>query len=341
MTRDLHIDLLRSIGLMLIIIAHSKAPNLINEIRSFDVPLMLFISGLVYSDKTIKGYKLFYTHRLQRLVLPVWGFISLFLISLYTMQYLLHSGHVKSIELYIGTLLMLDPEYSIGYTWIIRVFLLIMLITPILINLNKRLQRITSFLLSLFFLIVALSISLHISKSIDSYYIKASYDMIFPYLFAYSIPFLMGLHLRNASSKELMVFSALALISIILLLVLTPSFNISSYKFPPHPVFITYGVSASIIIWQLRGIWGRLLQSKMSQPLIFTGQNTIWIYLWHIPFVYFLYGIEFSWLKNDVFDLHWIIRVLIAFGLSYTIMKIQYYLANRYLKKDVRCYFIG
>lgn len=49
--RDLYIDFLRFIGISLIILAHVEAPSGITQFRSFDVPLMVFVSGLSFSTK--------------------------------------------------------------------------------------------------------------------------------------------------------------------------------------------------------------------------------------------------------------------------------------------------
>lgn len=46
--RDLHIDFLRFIGISLIILAHVEAPSGITQFRCFDVPLMVFVSGLSF-----------------------------------------------------------------------------------------------------------------------------------------------------------------------------------------------------------------------------------------------------------------------------------------------------
>ena len=43
--RNYGIDFLKTLGLLLIILAHISAPQWINQIRNFDVPLMVFLSG--------------------------------------------------------------------------------------------------------------------------------------------------------------------------------------------------------------------------------------------------------------------------------------------------------
>jgi peptidoglycan/LPS O-acetylase OafA/YrhL len=38
----------------------------------------------------------------------------------------------------------------------------------------------------------------------------------------------------------------------------------------------------SCLLWLTSGLWKRLLDNSL---FAFIGRNTIWIYLWHIPFV--------------------------------------------------------
>ena len=47
--RDKRIDLLRFIGLSMIILAHVTPPDVIMQIRNFDVPLMVIISGISFA----------------------------------------------------------------------------------------------------------------------------------------------------------------------------------------------------------------------------------------------------------------------------------------------------
>ena len=56
MNRDISIDLLRFVGLSCIIFAHIDAPFVLNQLRCFDVPLMLFVSGLTCSGRSIPDY---------------------------------------------------------------------------------------------------------------------------------------------------------------------------------------------------------------------------------------------------------------------------------------------
>ena len=85
--RDLRIDFLKFVGLVMIILAHSGPPGGIFQLRNFDVPLMVFCSGFVFSyGVSYSGYLSYVMARLQRLVIPVWFFLLFFFGKLRELQ---------------------------------------------------------------------------------------------------------------------------------------------------------------------------------------------------------------------------------------------------------------
>lgn len=79
--RNPSIDLMRFIGLTMIILAHiglSRSSSLLFQLRSFDVPLMVFTYGLAFSGRSTGPYFSFISKRTLRLVLPVYIFVSLY-----------------------------------------------------------------------------------------------------------------------------------------------------------------------------------------------------------------------------------------------------------------------
>ncbi|MBX2834034.1 MAG: acyltransferase family protein [Micavibrio sp.] len=82
--RDQTLDFMRLIGLTLIIFAHVKAPYVLIQLRSFDVPLMVMVSALSFSisfsGKSI-SYGAYVWSRIKRLVFPVWIFLSLYFLA--------------------------------------------------------------------------------------------------------------------------------------------------------------------------------------------------------------------------------------------------------------------
>ena len=77
--RYIYIDYLKVLGLLLVILAHVNCPSPLMQVRSFDVPLLVFVSGFLasksYSGHNAKGY---YWKRIKRLVFPAWIFLTFF-----------------------------------------------------------------------------------------------------------------------------------------------------------------------------------------------------------------------------------------------------------------------
>lgn len=292
MVRDLYIDILRSIGILCIILAHIYAPHVVTQLRSFDVPLMLFVSGLSFSGRSIKSSLIrFYCTRASRLIIPTYIFLVLFFIIFFLLN------HPWSSEYIVNSFLLMGNN-SIGYVWIIKVFLLIMLMTPFLICINNRFNN---------FQFIILILSLYI---LQSFIVKIPvyltftprntliFNEIFPNITGYSIPFLLGLRVKSLSQSEVKKAISFTIISAIIFTLIYiyqngTELNISSkYKYPPYSYYISYGCLMSLFLWYLKPALSILNKSNI---LLFIGQNTMWIYLWHIPYVLILNRIVDIW----------------------------------------------
>ena len=282
--RDNAIDVLRALGLFFIFISHSQPEsNAILQLRCFDVPMMVFISGLTCSGKKIDNYSHYCYKRTLRLVAPVWIFLSVYFCFLFMVQGLgiipVYLTYEKAIESY----LLLD---GIGYVWIIRVFLLIMLITPLLCNIERNKGSLCLFFIIILFLIITEAIVKCIPV-IQNPHIEFLVKNYIVYAVGYSALFILGLRLRTLRKKDnimiIMVF--LLFISVLAYYLYQNGVPIKitpDYKFPPRLYYLIYGMFMSMILWITRKYWIHLFDNNFIR---FVGKNTIWIYLWHMPFV--------------------------------------------------------
>lgn len=71
------IDILKGIGIILVVIGHNSSGVLRNFIYTFHMPLFFIISGFLFSKKNIKDYLM---NSFQRLLIPY--FLFLILLSL-------------------------------------------------------------------------------------------------------------------------------------------------------------------------------------------------------------------------------------------------------------------
>ena len=84
------------------------------------------------------------------------------------------------------------------------------------------------------------------------------------------------------------------------------------YKYPPRVYFLLWGMTVSLLLWSLRKYWSPLLACR---PALFIGRNTIWLYLWHIPFARLI--------KTSMTDVWWGFRFLLIYAIALTLCLIQ------------------
>lgn len=328
--RDPYIDLLRFVGLSLIILAHVTPPYVLGQLRSFDVPLMMFVSGLTASGKDIPNYWDYVWKRTKRLIVPVWLFLAVYLTIFYVTQSLFLPEKYLTGRMIWRSFLLLDE--SIGYVWIIRVFLLVMLITPLWVKLDNRFKNKWVFVLFVVCVFVANELIYALSQQTNNEVICVAIKDFLIYATAYSIPFLLGLRLRRCSRKDELAISATIVVLCVVGLIqmcIYKGLDISnSYKFPPRSYFILYGSAVSLLLWITRFWWIKIINFK---PFIWIGQNTIWIYLWHMPVVLF---------ANHFLN-NWAIKYVLVYFTAVIIFLTQYKLVNKTRKRFLNQYLIG
>lgn len=331
--RDLTIDFLRFVGLSLIIIAHVQAPYNLTQIRCFDVPMMLFISGLTSSGRLTGIYTEYIIKRTKRLIVPVWIFLFFYLSVFYLAQSVVLPEQYLSWDMIWRSFLLLDK--SIGYVWIIRVFLLVMLVTPPLLWYSNNYSKIHHALGLVIVLCALLLLANNFTESIQNerLWMVLMRDVV-QYTLAYSIPFAIGVYIKGmGKSQELLFVVLLVVLSIIpfYYYAQTNSFPMglsAKYKFPPQVYYITYGSLMSAALWSLRPLWKYATKIKAT---VFIGQNTIWIYLWHMPFALFA----------TVFMHNWILKYFFVYGMAITFFCIQYMIVSKISNKQLTKYLIG
>ena len=330
MKRDLRIDFMRFLGLSLIILAHVQAPFTLTQIRCFDVPLMVFVSGMTVSGKSIPNFWKYLWKRTKRLVVPVWLFLTVYLSVFYLVQDLVLPEPYLTGRMICRSFLLLDE--SIGYVWIIRVFLLVMLLTPFIISVSKKIESDYVFSVIIFAILLLNQIVYQVLVIMDAGIGKELFEDFVVYGIAYMVPFAMGVRVKDSSTKKLLLYCVL--LGLLFLLFCLNNFEVgnnpigvsTNYKFPPRPYFIVYGSFISIILWLTKRWWEWIAGNEL---IVFVGQNTIWIYLWHMPFALFATVYMYNWVFKYVFVYS---LALLLFWIQYKIVRnINNTLINKYL----------
>lgn len=338
--RDFYIDFLRFLGLSLIILVHVNCPDWLKQLRSFDVPLMVFVSGLSCTFKGNSNVGQWLWKRTKRLVIPTYIFFSAYMLLLFVMDQFTDNSLIKLDEV-IGTYFMLNNP-SVGYIYIIRVFLLVMLCTPPLVSIigkaqTKKVDRTIAIYITILILFVSLELLVTYVNINNEGFVAIFYSQCIIYAIAYSIPFLIGLSLKNLEEKHVKHASSLALIILIVSVIVyyvqngLPFTLTPTYKYPPHAYYLIYGGCICTLLYCLRFIKPvHNCVNRMRLP-IFIGQNTIWIYFWHILFLLFV---------GRITNL-WVAKFILVYTFSIIAYYIQFSIVKRTKNEFLNKFFIG
>lgn len=232
--RDQGIDALRWMAITGIIIAHVSPPAFWMQLRSFDVPLMVLLSGMCFGtpENLRKGY---YWKRFVRLVVPSWIFLTFyFLISFMIGQ-----------EVGLKRLMMCYSLLTPWYFWIIRILFILALLSPILVRLSNKLSITQLFA----FMGCALMASEFLSSVSTNYLYKIALMLV-----PYTIYYLVGMNFKRFS-KTFILSSGIFWLACYLILAIYFYYKTGTYiltgtqKYPPHLLY-----SLCIRNWSISGL---------------------------------------------------------------------------------------
>lgn len=310
---------------MMIILAHISTPGILFQLRNFDVPMMIMISGMSsrLSHKPNESYAMYIWKRFKRLVCPVWLFLSFY----FFFQFCFLQNHS---ELSLGKLgLSYALVGDVGFVWIIRVFLLVSTAAPLLKIYNNRMVDHFKY-----FLVLTIILLIHeVLRYFSLPYIKngaGEFISLFThYLIPYSITFAVGLRLPSLRKKQLQAFGLSSLImfisiALILFVVNGDWITLQDAKYPPSVYYLSYSFFVStLLLAYSKNIEIIVNSAKINALISFVAQNSIWIYLWHIP------PVKFFRAQNTNFFLEFLIVSTVCITVTY----LQVWIVNNFLLK--------
>lgn len=124
--RDTTIDILRALALMGLVVAHVQPPDWMFQLRSFDVPMMVFLAGTSYSmsNAATIPYSKYVWHRFKRIIIPTWIFLLVFFFCF---------RHESQTTIILHFTLLTN-----WFVWIMRVFFIISICAPIVLHILQR-----------------------------------------------------------------------------------------------------------------------------------------------------------------------------------------------------------
>lgn len=311
LARNEKIDLLRFIGLAMIILAHVGSPTIIAQLRNFDVPLMVLVSGAAFAvSYRDEFYASYVWKRVKRLLFPTWIFLSAYFLCMLATNYPMP---LPSLDKIIDSYLLIS---GIGYVWIIRVFLLVALVAPMILKFNNSSVSHGRFFTILLVAYLIYEAVLFASKSFNGSAWATPFQNIILYIIPYAIFFAVGIRLPQLSPKGMLAIFAIAFTAFcvtgLILWKMSGQFVLTqTFKYPPSIYYLSYALAVSTILWMITDkILILIKHLNIAKPVMFVAQNSIWIYLWHIPLL-------------QMIDLSFYLKYPLVFGIASGITYIQ------------------
>ncbi len=323
--RDLSIDFLRFVGISCIILAHSSIPKLfLFQLRNFDVPLMVFISGYCAMNFSTKSDNFFaYTmDRVLRLIIPTWIFLTLY--------FLIRMGSgspVSIIDIKLSYLMIGGP---VG-VWVIRILFFMSLLTPLVVALSKK--KLPPF--SLFIFLIVNELIIFYFNTFQSTLLTETVSILLVYNFSYLCILVAGSIMNNLTKKQQIEY-AIGFFIIFCLFILFFFYKENGLrltqrdKYPPTLYYFSYALLATFFLFIIKDYQ---LVKKISQnkTIGFIGSHTLWIYLWHWIFVHACFR-----LFHSTENWNWVLNFLICYMGGTVTTYIQSILVEKFIKKNTR-----
>lgn len=311
-SRDLRFDILKSLGILCIILAHtiSREENpILFQIRNFDVPMMVLISGaLFYIQCKNKQYSFwpYIQKRIPRLIIPVWVFFAFFLLFNFFWSRWIGESFPFSLERIVKIFLLIG---GYGYIWIIRVFVLISLISPLLLKLRHALPKTSHFLGVLALTYIAYEGLIRFFRffpinSLSEYGLPEVWLKLVELLMQdfvlmiipYGCIFGLGMVMSTMKINKVLLMSIFwGTVFIVLAFYYWKSLGhfvpTQHYKYPPRLYYFSYSIFITSLLYSLTSSNQQLLKIPARQifvdGIVFISSSSMWIYLWHIFFLNF------------------------------------------------------
>ena len=318
--RFVSIDILKVIGVLCIILAHVNPPQIISIIRTFDVVLMMLVSAYL-GIKTInkENFINYSVKRFKRLVLPTWSFLVIFFIISYFFKLSLVDK-----ETLIHTFLLTD--YGIGFVWVIRVYLIISLLIPLFNYLKNKFKKSIIFIITILLFMIYEFLCYKGLFKMDYY---GNYVLYLKYILSYIIPCFLIINISDflfeTKKKNLILFLVInVLIEIVLGYYLYKKYGIfqsfSTMKYPLRLYYLSYGfVISSLLILILKN--KKIVDFLDNKIVLFISKNSLWIYLWHMLFIYIFQKMNLNWLIMYLFVL--VLSIVVTYVQNFIISKMK------------------
>ncbi|MBO0442884.1 acyltransferase family protein [Vagococcus fluvialis] len=323
MKRDTRIDIMRTIAIFLILLAHVFPPKFLSIPRMFDVPLMTFLMGMgmLFSANKSENYFSYVKKRAKRLLIPAFRFLILFFILFNIINLASNKKFIFTIGYYIGSF---STFSGVGYIWIIRVFFILSLLSPLFLVINKYTNSIFKKLAVLIVLLL-IQENLAIFISSKSGLIAFIISNVFVMSLGYGIVTLVGIWTyENTKADNIKILIFLFLLFVIFMFKYS-FFDLPLLKYPPYPYYLVYGMLVSIILWLVFSNKNFIRFFEKNNFIKWVSINSMDIYYWHIIPVFYLE----NYMSKDFMIKNWMLCYILVICFALCGTRVGIFIKNK------------
>ncbi|MDV7750019.1 acyltransferase [Enterococcus faecium] len=318
--RLVFIDYLKVIGLFLVILAHVNAPGWLMQIRSFDVPLLVFLSAYL-AGKSFNNYNVrsYYKKRILRLAVPAW----LFLVVFYAVIIVVYEKP-SGVDVLKAFFFQRDA-YMVGMLWVIWVYLVCAFLMPLLLKMgyNKKAVALIVLCYACYEIVCAVS---------DLENNRFIYNTIMTIIPWGCVSFI-GYNYNKISRKHKVMLASILTSVFLLSLIWKYVSNgylvqTNEFKYPARLYYLSYAIPVTMVFFEVI----KKLALKGNKVIEFISGSSLWIYLWHILLLYVIKTV----VPNDDY---WFIQYTLIMISSICVTFVQNVVVQWIMKK-YKCNFL-
>lgn len=314
---------MKAFAALLVILTHilanykgdSSIYNFIWEVIHFSVGAFVFASGFLLgtADPAVNGVKDFFLQlwkKAKRIVIPYWSYAFLYVVFMI----LVGQGGVLLEKMdwpyFLNTVFLLG---GVGYTWIPRLFLMLMFTILLLNWISKRNfhAHVAFLIISIFFSSVTLFIDVEIAKK---------FNMLFGWYLIFISGFFLAKDYTTLNLRWLAIISTVGTAVLAGFLWLSGlSLSIFHNEYPPTPFFVLFNIAVVSWFW----LWFRRIRMNKvwHSATRWLAHHSYEMFFYHLLVLYVIFdGIK----VNFVFD--FVLVTFVTIMLIYAIKGMKLFL---------------
>lgn len=252
--RNIEIDILRCIGLLVVILVHVPINEKVKEFFSFGVILLIYTSGMSFFEKIENtrnfSYKKYLFSRIKRLCIPTWITIIIIFLLAKILCLISNKEYIYTMKKFLESIFFIGGlNGGIGNVWIVRIYLFMAILSYIFIKINKYIVDYRKVLVYCILILI-------INEIIVIYFYDEGtllgqiIENIISSILCYSLVYLFGMRNLNVKDNKryLFIFIIVLFLILVILVINNKSLFPHTYKYPPRIYYWIYGVIVTLIL---------------------------------------------------------------------------------------------